>query len=200
MTDDKSLSRLQSYQASFTEHGESPKALQWTSYKAAAIRYRQLVADINIENKSILDAGCGMGDVLPYLYSKSPAFNYLGVDITPAFIEIARKRYAGSTFEVFNPFDDEVTEKYDIVISSGVMNIKTPGWESKRKLMIGRLFSYANEALAFNMAGWMQESNEGKKIGYANIPDVLDFCSSLTPKIILRNHYNTRDFTIVMYK
>lgn len=198
--DDKSLSRLKSYQNSFAEHGEGPKALQWSSYKAAAIRYRQLVADLNIENKSILDAGCGMGDVLPYLYSKGLDFDYRGVDITPEFIEIARKRYAGSTFDVFNPFDNDLAQTYDIVISSGVMNIKTPGWENKRKLMIERLYGYANEVLAFNMAGWMQESSEGEKIAYANIPAMLDFCSSLTPKIILRNHYNAKDFTVVMYK
>jgi hypothetical protein len=70
-----------------------------------------------------------MGDLLPYLYSKGHDFDYFGVDLTPAFIEIARKRYTGNTFEVFNPFDDELDQKYDIVISSGVMNIKTPGWE-----------------------------------------------------------------------
>jgi hypothetical protein len=66
--------------------------------------------------------------------------------------------------------------------------------------MTERLYGYANEALVFNMAGWMQESSEGKKIGFANIPDMFDFCSSLTSKIILRNHYSPQDFTIVMYK
>ncbi len=198
--DNQSQSRLKSYQNSFAEHGESPKSLQWSSYKAAAVRYEQLVADLNIENKTILDAGCGMGDLLPYLYSKSVNFDYLGVDITPNFIEIARKRYAGSTFEVFNPFDNDLAQKYDIVLSSGVMNIKTPDWENKRKMMIERLYGYANEVLAFNMAGWMQESREGEKIGYANILDVFNFCSTLTPKIILRNHYSKNDFTIVMYK
>jgi SAM-dependent methyltransferase len=200
MADDDSLARRKSYQNSFAEHGESPLALQWSNYKAVAIRYQQLVADLHFENKSILDAGCGMGDVLPYIYSKSTNFSYLGVDITPEFIEIARKRYVGDTFEVLNPFDSEVVQKYDIVICSGVMNMKTPGWETRRKAMIERLFSYANEALVFNMAGWMRESSEGKTIGYANIPDVLDFCSSLTHKIILRNQYSAKDFTVVMYK
>jgi len=198
--DDRSLSRLKSYQNSFAQHGESPKALQWSSYKAAAIRYTQLVADLNIENKSILDVGCGMGDLLPYLYSKNLDFDYLGVDIVPDFIEIAKKRYLGSAFDVFNPFDDELTQTYDIIVSSGTMNIKTPGWENRRKMMIEHLYKYANEALAFNMAGWMQESSEGKKIAFAHIPDIFEFCRSLTPKVILRNHYNAKDFTIVMYK
>jgi hypothetical protein len=140
---------------------------------------------------------------VPFLYSKSLDFDYLGVDITPEFIEIAKKRYVGKTvvFKVFNPFEDEVNQKYDIVISSGVMNFKTPGWVDKRKEMIERLYSYANEALVFNMAGWMQESAVGeKRIAYANIPDILAFCSLLTPKIVLRNQYHARDFTIVMYK
>ncbi|MDB5166333.1 MAG: methyltransferase family protein [Candidatus Saccharibacteria bacterium] len=141
-----------------------------------------------------------MGDVLPFLYGKSPNFKYLGVDITPDFIEIAKKRYAGYEFEIFNPFEDELAQKYDIVISSGVMNFNTPGWEDERKKMIERLYGYANEALAFTMSGWMQESSGGKKIAYANIPDMLKFCSSLTPKVILRNHYSAKDFTIVMFR
>ncbi len=201
--DDKSASRRESYQNTFAEHGDTPQAMQYDTYKAQAKRFVQLIADIEITGKTILDAGCGMGDLVPFLYTKSLSFDYLGMDITPEFIDVAKKRYLSKdvTFDVGNPFDNDLDKKYDIVISSGVMNIKTPGWMDQRKKMIEQLWSYTGEVLVFNMAGWMGESVEGdKRIAYANIPEILAFCASLTPKLILRNQYHAKDFTVVMFR
>lgn len=200
MTDLDSSNQDNRYKSSFAEYGESPQALKWRSYRAAAQRYRQLVADIDIERKTILDAGCGMGDLLPYLYTNANKFNYLGIDITPEFIEIAQKRYSGHTFQVGDPFDGSLHQNFDVIISCGVMNHNSPRWIEERKAMIAELFSHTNEALAFNMAGGMREASERKNIGYANLNEILVFCSSLTTKLILRNHYNPKDFTIIMFK
>lgn len=188
------------YSGAFNEHGESPKSLKWASYKAAAQRYRQLVADLDIAGKTILDAGCGMGDLLPYLYGKTSKFTYLGVDIAPEFIDVARKRYEGHRFEVGDPFSDQLSVRFDIVIASGVMNSSATGWLEERKRMIRQLFKLTNEAASFNMAGGLMESSEVKNIAYANSADIFDFCSTLTSKLILRNHYHSKDFTIVMFK
>ena len=68
------------YEKSLRAYGESPKALLWWDYRSMAIRFRELVRDVPLDGKSVLDAGCGMGDLLPYLYAKSPDFRYLGVD------------------------------------------------------------------------------------------------------------------------
>lgn len=188
------------YNKGFNDHGESPKALQWTSYKSAAIRYRQLVNDLELGNKSILDAGCGMGDLLPYIYAKTANFQYLGVDVTPEFIDIAKKRYHGHEFQVADPFSDEFTERFDVVVSSGVLNANKPSWLEERKQRIQKLYVIADEVLAFNMAGGLAPLPEGKKVAYARALDILNFCISLTPKIIFKSHYHRKDFTIVMFK
>lgn len=188
------------YKAAFEQHGESSKALHWTSYKSVAARYRQLVNDLELDNKSILDAGCGMGDLLPYIYAKTTNFQYLGVDITPEFINIAKRRYYGHEFQVADPFGGEFTKRFDVIVSSGVLNSNKPNWLEERKRMIRQLFELSNEAVSFNMAGGLMESSEAKNIAYANSADIFDFCSTLTSKLILRNHYHTRDFTIVMFK
>lgn len=200
MTDLTNTTTGNSYKDALLKHGESPKALRWNSYESAAQRYRQLVSDIDFENKTILDAGCGMGDLLPFIYAKADKFSYLGMDIEPEFIEIAKKRYSGHNFQVGNPFSDQMSQAFDVIISSGVMNNNSSDWMTKRKLMISEMFNKANQVFAFNMAGSAGEATEGKDIGYANITEVFEFCLNLTPKIILRNHYSTKDFTIVMFK
>ena len=79
------------YQKTFRKYGVGPRALRWHSKKAATQRYEQIVADIDFEGKSILDVGCGFGDIIPYISAKAKKFEYLGIDITPEFIREAKK-------------------------------------------------------------------------------------------------------------
>lgn len=196
----QSSDRKKYYQKTLQKHGESPKSLQWASYRAAAIRYRILVENLSPDNKSILDAGCGMGDLLPYLYTKTVNFEYLGVDVTDSFIEIAKKRYAGHNFEVLNPFEDVFNKKFDIVISSGVMNSNSAQWLEERQAMITKLYSLTKEVLVFNMAGSASPVMKEKNVVYANSEDILHFCLSLSKKVVLYNHYHPKDFTIAIYR
>lgn len=187
------------YHKSLNEHGESPKALLWANYKIAAIRYKELVADVPVDGKVILDAGCGMGDLLPLLYSKSSNFKYLGVDNNEGFVEIAKKRYAGHNFKVVDPFTEDVG-RFDVVLSSGVLNGNVEDWMEKRKKAISRLFEITDEVLAFNMSGGIKPIPNTPITAYANLPEVLAFCGSLTSKVIMRSHYSSKGFTIVMFK
>lgn len=192
--------RRRTYQSAHARHGATPKALQWKDYRAAARRYVQLTADLNIAGRSILDAGCGMGDLLPYLYAKSLDFDYLGVDITPEFIDIARERYDGHRFEIGNPFEPGQDRHFDVIISSGVMNANRENWPAARRAMVKQLFELADEAVAFNMAGWPYPAEARGKVAYADIEAVISYCYELTPKLIVRSHYHPRDFTIILYK
>jgi SAM-dependent methyltransferase len=187
------------YEESLQKFGASPKALLWWDYRSMAIRFRELVKDLGLNNKTILDAGCGMGDLLPYLYAKSTNFKYLGVDKNKGFIEIAKKRYEGYDFELADPFDKKIGS-FDVVISSGVMNGNYKGWLEERKRMIKMLYSQCQEVLAFNMAGGLAPIANDSLIAYANPKEIYDYCATLSDRVILRAHYLHNDFTIVMYK
>jgi len=187
------------YEKSLHEYGESPKSLLWWDYRSMAIRFRELVKDVPLDGKSVLDAGCGMGDLLPYLYAKSTSFRYLGVDKNPGFIEIAKKRYEGHSFKVGDPFKDRVGD-FDVVISSGVMNGNHKDWLVKRKRMIEALFDQTKQVLSFNMAGGLRPIPNDSLIAYADAQEIFDFCKTLTPRLTLHTDYLHKDFTIVMFK
>lgn len=193
------LASVNDYGEALGKHGESPRALHWTSYKSQAIRFRALVKDLDIEGKTILDAGCGMGDLIPFLYAKSTNFTYLGVDRQPEFIEIASRRYEGENFKVFDPFK-KTAGSFDIVISSGVMNANMPDWLGIRKQMIASLFGQTAEVLTFNMAGGLEPPAPRGKIAYAKAQDILEFCRTLSDRVGLDTRYHPEDFTILMYK
>ena len=57
-----------------------------------------------MSNKSIMDIGCGTGTLVEYLKPRE----YLGVDLNPDFIKLARKKYPQYDFKVLNI----VTQKF----------------------------------------------------------------------------------------
>jgi SAM-dependent methyltransferase len=193
-------SELRGYSKSFSVHGASPKAMLWHDYRAAARRYRQLLVDLDLDGKSILDVGCGMGDLLPYIYVRTENFNYLGVDKYSQFIEIAKERYAGHEFRTVDPFIHDIGGTFDVVVLCGALNTNEPNWMENRQRKIRRLFEFANEAVVFNMAGSSVDLPAGKTVAYAKIQDIVEFCYTLTPKIGLRSQYHPKDFTVTLFK
>lgn len=64
-------------------------------------RHRQILADLVQPSDSILDAGCGWGRLLTLLPAdwRGP---YLGVDISPDFIALAKEKNPGRSFKVMD--------------------------------------------------------------------------------------------------
>lgn len=54
------------------------------------------------ENSSILDVGCGPGNVTKHLLKQRPDFDILGIDIAPNMIDLAEKNNPTATFKVMN--------------------------------------------------------------------------------------------------
>ncbi len=187
------------YTHSLKQYGPGPKGLLWWDYRSMALRFRELVKDVPVEGKSILDAGCGMGDLLPYLYAKATNFTYLGVDKSPDFIKIAKQRYEGHNFKIYDPFKKSLG-MFDVVLSSGVMNGNVEGWLDERKKMISALYEQTGEVLAFNMAGGLKPLRHDSLIAYADAQEIFEFCKSMCPRVILKTQYLRKDFTIVMFK
>ena len=70
-------------------------------------------------NISILDVGCGTGEVLNLLYKKNNKYNLFGIDISDKMIDVAKKKNNKINFSVGDSenilFEDEM---FDIVITS----------------------------------------------------------------------------------
>ena len=196
------MGKKESYQKTFKKYGVHHKSLHWTSKKAAEIRYRELVADLDFEGRSILDVGCGFGDIIPFIKQKAKLFQYTGVDIVPEFIKVNREKYPHHKFVKRDYFADPIKKIFDIIISSGTLNTNIKEPYRFRKKAIKTMFEHAGERFGFNMAGGrpQPENKKGYKVYYADSEEILKYCLTLTRKIIFRHHYHSKDFTIVMFK
>lgn len=201
------MKSLNIYQDKFRKFGIDPKSLLWKTRGAAHQRFRQFWKEIDFNNKKVLDIGCGFGEFGKFLFKRYRNVKYTGIDIIPEFIEIAKKEVPDGNFFAADYLYDHSTSlrtsKYDVVVASGVLNSNKEGQNLEyRKKGIAKMFSLTSHILAFNMLGGhpalinKKESN----VWYADSLEILEYCMSLTKKVILRQQYNSKDFTIVMYK
>lgn len=190
------------YQQKFNKFGIDPRSLFWASKGAAHQRFRQMWAEIDFDGKSVLDVGCGFGEMAKFLDKRYKIKSYTGTDIVPEFVAEAKKLYPHHSFLVNDFINEEIPGKYDVVLASGILNSNVSDNMEYRKKAISILFGKADYVLAFNMLGAhpQPETNSDSNVWYADSLEILKYCMTLTRRVIFRHHYNPKDFTILMYK
>lgn len=195
------MKSLNLYQDKFKKFGVDPKSLLWKSRGAAHQRFRQFWAEIDFNDKKVLDIGCGFGEFGKFLFKRYKNVEYTGIDVVPEFIENAKKEVPEGEFYVedFNNFNGQ----YDVVIASGVLNSNKGSRNLEyRKNSIKRMFELTDDVFAFNMLGGhpIPTNKEDSNVWYSDSLEILDYCTSLTHRVVLKANYHPRDFTILMYK
>lgn len=77
-----------------------------------------LICNVVIKNKAtILEIGCGSGNITKYLLSKRPDFNIFGIDIATNMIELAKINNPKANFAVMDSRNiSEIETKYDAIV------------------------------------------------------------------------------------
>jgi len=100
-----------------------PAAYRLAQRAIGAPRVREaVVASLDVvAGQRVLDIGCGTGDVLDHL----PAVDYVGYDLSPEYIESARRKYGDlGTFRVGRVGSDDQIENdvFDRALAKGVLH------------------------------------------------------------------------------
>lgn len=200
--------KIKAYQRKFRKHGVSPKALRWRDQTSVSKRFAAIVKELNFEWKTILDVGCGFGELYTYLAERFDKFEYTGIDMVKEFIVSAsavKQKTPGetkATFECRNFFEEPVSGKYEVVVCSGVLNSSFKKPDEFRRKAILRLFETAQKAVVFNMAGGypQPENKEGSSIYYSDSMEILKYCHRLSTKVTYNHSYLPKDFTVAIYR
>ena len=195
------------YKTLFDEHGDSAKSVQCTDSKTQFKRF-EILSEVDSELNSVIDLGCGLGDLYKYLNKKNNHIKYLGLDFVEEFIDAANKNLSTNCvdFKVFDILNEEIPQGYDYIILSGVFNnIREDNW-GFMKNALRKMFKSCNKGISFNaMSTYVDYYDEG--LFYVDPCKVFDFCKKeLGAKVTLRNDYVVKEnsipfeFVIYIYK
>lgn len=188
------------YTSLLEKHGCDYQALNWGSKESQLLRF-QVLADIGVsEGDSILDVGCGLGDFYEWLDKNLPSLAYAGLDMTPAMVKAAAKRFPSVSF-IEGTIDAliEQRQQFDFVMASGIFAHRQQSPIDFLHNMIEKMYEQSIKGCAFNcLSSWRDIKDEQEF--YANPLSTVEFCRSLSSRVVLRHDYHEGDFTIYMYR
>lgn len=178
--------------------GYGYQACDYGREESQLVKFRVLASAVDYSNRAVLDVGCGFADFARYLQTRFRNTHYTGLDLSPAMIECARRNNPTLDLRLKNVLDI-TDEQFDVVTANGIFYLLGREGRVMMRSMIEHMFNLSREVLAFNsLSSWCidQESNEF----YADPIETLTFCRSLSPLVVFRHDYHSRDFTIYLYR
>ncbi|MGB8166687.1 MAG: class I SAM-dependent methyltransferase [Chthoniobacteraceae bacterium] len=189
------------YRARLAEHGASSAALATGTPERQEIRFGVLAGVGDLEGATVLDLGCGFGEFYQYLLSKGVRVNYTGYDITPEFIDHAKKRFPEAHFEVRDVQVDGIAEKFDYVVSSQTFNNRL-AHEGNMELMQDVLrisYEACEKGVSIDMFTSYVDFREDR-LFYYSPEEIFRFSKTLTKRVLLRHDYPLFEFTVYLYR
>ena len=189
------------YKKALMKYGEDNiKSLGWGSTIGQQKRFKVFLQEMNPYNKSFLDVGCGFGDF--YRYIDRRCKRYIGIDIEPEMIDIARRKNPNGAFLTTDIIDFPADkESFDYVVASGLLALKREDWDENLSKTIRRMFDICRIAVGVNFTRCTDITKINPDAHYSSqalVIGLLDSIKYKSLKIIV--DYLPNDFTVILYK
>jgi hypothetical protein len=191
---------LQPYLKAAERHGGKFESLLWANPRTQAVRFAALVELCDLNNRVVVDAGCGRADLLDYLLNHriNPA-RYIGIEAVEALAHAAEKKQRPNSTLLRGDFVHDpslMDRRTDVIVFCGSLNTLNMN-EFHRTLRAA--WGFARRAVAFNFLCSPRLAS-GEHLTWHGISDVLAFANELTPDVALDDSYRNGDCTMEMRK
>lgn len=181
-----------------TEPGVS--RVGWVDTLQQAVQF-EVMLDLSIPAEaSVLDAGCGVGDLLGVLVEDGFSGPYTGIDLLPDFVTEAESRFSDRPATRFWTGDvaDFSSSQYDFVFASGLFDYKGEVSLNNFRRTVTSLFNLTQKVLVFN--GYYQLPPHRLDMWAVSLDYAIALCQSLSPYFKLRVDYAPGHFTAFIFK
>lgn len=172
--------------------------LGWRGAESQERRFAVITDAADFNGRSVLDLGCGCGDLKRFLDRRFTRFSYTGVDLMSGFILQAQQQYDGvpDTWFFERDFSSVPLPAADLVIASGALSYRSQisGFHLD---LIRKMYESACEALIFNMLDAALFPEHPLLVGH-DVDEMMVACRALAPGAELIRGYLEDDFTVVM--
>jgi len=190
---------IENYRNLFLKHGRGPAVGQWSA-AGQQFRFKKLMQIADLRGRSVLDLGCGLGDLYPCLVEQFGHVEYTGIDMVSELIAAAAQRNPRARFVCRDLLADDMDDIFDYVLISGMFNNAISDCAGFLKEMISVAFRHCSQGLAFNFTSQYVNFTE-PEIAYHDPLAILDFClKTLTRKVMLHHHYERCDVAVFAYR
>ncbi|MDX8549484.1 methyltransferase domain-containing protein [Methanospirillum sp. J.3.6.1-F.2.7.3] len=186
------------YSNRFKEFGYSPKTLGWSKNKEI-IRHKIMSQIGVLDNHSVLDVGCGFGDLLKYFKNENIHIQYTGIDLNPDLVAIARDHHPEANFVIADFEDGFFDNKYDWILSSGIFNHKLDDNYQFITNVMRKMFEKCLKGFAADFLTSYVDFKE-PNLFYAEPERVFSICKKFSKRIILRADYMPFENCIYCFK
>lgn len=176
------------------------KASGWESEEDQYGRFL-LTSSIIKKESSVLDVGCGQGDLFTFLEQRmtTKPFSYTGIDASEKMIEIAKSKHPDVHFSCVDFLKLKEEQKYDHVFALGTFSLKALDQESYINSCISKCFRLTNHTCTITITSETSESKYNE-IFYYKVSDVAKVASSLSKKIVINTASSPCEIILTLYK
>ncbi|MBS0332306.1 MAG: class I SAM-dependent methyltransferase [Proteobacteria bacterium] len=195
--EEKEANRLR-YEARYAEFGYDERTLGWTKGRHK-LRYEMLLAGWPDAARSVLDVGCGFGDMAGYCAESGRAdWRYTGLDIVPALIEEGRRRRPDADLRLRDMDADGLPEGYDLVVASGVFSHRL---KDNMAFIAAAFERFAAAARVGFAANFMSPAADIRydNLFYPDPGEVLALARRHSKRAVLRHDYMPFEYTLQVF-
>lgn len=175
------------------------RVVDWASEESQQARFAVLADSVPLDGRSLLDVGCGLGDLLTWLNANGYEADYTGVDILEEMVQRARQRHPEGRFVQGDPFAAGLLRpgSFDVVFCSGTFNLNMGDNRPFLAQSIRPLLSLANEYLVFNLLHARAHWGTMGDYFHFDPAEVRAMLDPLGVDYRIREDYLPNDFTVI---
>ena len=190
------------YSERFNEFGYSPKTLGWDKGKQG-LRFDVLTSGVDLKNKSVIDIGCGFGDLNKVLKLKFGEYHHTGIDVVECLIQQGNEIFSNNYTKLIcgDFLNYNFDEKFDYAIASGIFNFKLSDIDNYSYIesIIEKALNICTIGIAFDFLSDKVDF-QYEHTFHSRPEEILRIAYKYSRRVILRNDYMPFEFCIFIFK
>lgn len=181
----------------------SPQVVGYNTTSEQQFLFQNLIVGLDASSHTLLDIGCGRGDLYGFICELYPdhVYGYTGIDHNPLMADLAKQKY-GLEIQT-GAFETAQLNNHDWVVAGGFFTQRKCETEDadllKMFVDIDKMYSLANQAVSFNLLSPINNTiHEG--FFYVHPGLVMDMLIEKYRYVNVRHNYSNDVYTVTIYK